>query len=412
MSGKAKTEFYLKSLFRRYYRENPVTPPPSMEKREFGFMFFGTKAMARHLSFLAVEELQGFLSSEAPSGAFYSAAYYLDPSAPRMDEKGWIGCDLIFDIDADHLDLPCKNVHDKWACKSCGESGFGVKPERCPKCGSQDLNEKAWLCEGCLDAAKTELVNLIEEYLIPDFGIGEGELKPVFSGHRGYHLHVTSNAVLDLDQTARREIIDYIRGTGLQPRYHGLSEVREGRSRIIKGPSVEAGGWRGRLARGIAETILLMGEEDLPENRKLRSGLKSLLRNKGKVTASLRKGFWDPVKGVDISTWEYLAELTVKRVGGKIDEPVTADVRRLIRLPTSLHGKTGFRVTPLKVKDLNRFDPFKDALVFKGEIRVQVEDAPQFRIGEETFGPYKNEAVELPLSAAVFLMCKGAAYLK
>jgi len=29
-----------------------------------------------------------------------------------MENKGWIGADLIFDIDADHIETRCKTEHD------------------------------------------------------------------------------------------------------------------------------------------------------------------------------------------------------------------------------------------------------------------------------------------------------------
>jgi hypothetical protein len=56
------------------------------------------------------------------------------------------------------------------------------------------------------------------------------------------------------------------------------------------------------------------------------------------------------------------------------------------------------------------FDPFKSAVAFKiGTVGVFVSDAPEFRLGDETFGPYKNRKVELPTAAAVLLICKGRA---
>ncbi|MBS7288858.1 MAG: DNA primase small subunit PriS [Candidatus Freyarchaeota archaeon] len=408
----ARSEAYLKNLFRKYYQENRVNPPSSIEKREFGFMFFGSQNMMRHLSFPDAESLQRFLAFRAPSNAFHSAAYYARPDAARMDEKIWEGCDLVFDIDADHLKTPCKEMHDKWACQSCGQSGVGGKPEKCPSCGGQNIDEKTWLCETCLETAKNELIKLVEDYLITDFGISMDEIRVVFSGHRGYHVHVTSDTLLDLDQNARREIIDYIKGVGLEPRYHGLVEVREERSKIIRGPRVDEEGWRGRLVKGVIETIQLMDESNIPQERKIKNTLRSLLKDKNRVEASLKEGIWDPVRGVGVEAWEYLVRLAVERVGGKIDEPVTADVRRLIRLPTSLHGKTGFKVCPVPLRELSSFDPFKHALAFKGDTTVHVEEAPRFRIGEEEFGPFKNEDVELPLPAAVLLLCKRAAYLK
>ena len=37
------------------------------------------------------------------------------------------------------------------------------------------------------------------------------------------------------------------------------------------------------------------------------------------------------------------------------DEPVTTDIKRLIRMPTSLHGGSGMRVQPLEVRGTYRF---------------------------------------------------------
>ncbi|MBS7246968.1 MAG: DNA primase small subunit PriS [Candidatus Jordarchaeales archaeon] len=407
-----KNEVFLKNLFRKYYQENKVEPPSSMEKREFGFMFFGAQTMVRHLAFSEPESLQRFLVSRAPSNAFHSAAYYAKPDATRMDEKVWEGCDLVFDIDADHLKTSCKEVHDKWICQHCGQSGPGKKPEKCPVCGEQNIEEKTWLCEECLETAKDELTKLIEDYLTADFGISTDELKVVFSGHRGYHVHVTSEALLDLDQNARREIVDYIKGVGLEPRYHGLVEARDGRSKILRGPRANEDGWRGRLTRGVVKTILSMDESSIPQERKVKNALRVLLKDKDKVADSLREGVWDTVRGVGIDVWGYIARLAVEKVGGRIDEPVTADIRRLIRLPTSLHGKTGFKVCPVPLRELSSFDPFKHALAFRGEATIHVDEAPKFRVGEEEFGPFKDEDVELPLSAAVLLICKGFAYLR
>ena len=56
------------------------------------------------------------------------------------------------------------------------------------------------------------------------------------------------------------------------------------------------------------------------------------------------------------------------------------------------------------------FDPFKSAVAFKiSTVSVFVSDAPEFRLDDETFGPYKNQKVELPTAAAVLLICKGRA---
>ena len=46
----------------------------------------------------------------------------------------------------------------------------------------------------------------------------------------------------------------------------------------------------------------------------------------------------------------------------EIDEPVTTDIHRLIRMPHSLHGKTGLAVVPIKLGEFQEFDPLKDAV--------------------------------------------------
>jgi hypothetical protein len=76
----------------------------------------------------------------------------------------------------------------------------------------------------------------------------------------------------------------------------------------------------------------------------------------------------------------------------------------------TLHGKTGLLKVEFPVKRLADFDPFREAVAFKeGTAKVMVSSAPQFRLGENTFGPYTKQEVELPTAAAVLLICKGRA---
>jgi DNA primase small subunit len=93
-----------------------------------------------------------------------------------------------------------------------------------------------------------------------------------------------------------------------------------------------------------------------------------------------------------------------------VDTVVTTDIHRLIRLPGTLHGKTGFRKVQISISSIDDFDPFKSATAFKGgTTSVLVSDAPEFRLGNEKFGPFRNQKVELPTAAALLLMCKKRA---
>jgi len=97
---------------------------------------------------------------------------------------------------------------------------------------------------------------------------------------------------------------------------------------------------------------------------------------------------------------------------GQIDEPVTRDVKRLIRLPGSLHGKTGLRVVTLTRDQMNDFDPLRDAVpgslpdrsvkvVLKQRLDTHVKD---FRVrGEGT--------MDVPAYAALFLVLRRWAVL-
>jgi DNA primase small subunit len=105
-----------------------------------------------------------------------------------------------------------------------------------------------------------------------------------------------------------------------------------------------------------------------------------------------------------------MAEFCAASSGASIDTVVTTDVHRLIRLAGSLHGKTGFKKVEFPTSEIESFDPFKSAVAFKGgSATVCVSNAPEFRLGEQTFGPYKNCKVELPVAAALLLVCKDRA---
>jgi DNA primase small subunit len=94
----------------------------------------------------------------------------------------------------------------------------------------------------------------------------------------------------------------------------------------------------------------------------------------------------------------------------KIDTVVTPDINRLIRLPNSLHGKTGLKKLEFPITAIDDFDPLKSAVAFKtGEVTVHVSEAPQFRVEDEIYGPFERQKIELPTAAALMLLCKGVA---
>jgi DNA primase small subunit len=260
-----------------------------------------------------------------PSDVYYSSAYYERPSA-KMNSKGWLGADLVFDIDADHIQTPCATVHDIWVCNGCDASGTGMHPLKCSVCSGTKFKEKPWLCDICLECSKVEVIKLID-VLTDDFGFSSKDLTVAFSGHRGYHVHVESESVRELDSLARKEIVDYLMGIGLDAKFHGISKSVIS-TRRVSGPELNDKSWQGRVAKGTYEFLHIT----------------SLLTYKEEILESWnKKGPWGAIKNISPETWRKIAQYGVEKQSVKIDTVVTPDVNRLIRLPNSLHGKTGLK---------------------------------------------------------------------
>ena len=93
------------------------------------------------------------------------------------------------------------------------------------------------------------------------------------------------------------------------------------------------------------------------------------------------------------------------RLSGEVDEPVTADIKRLIRLPGSVHGKSGLRVTPITRAELTDFDPLQMAVpeaYTDDPIKITMRKPAELDMKGEHFS-LKGET-EVPEFAAVFLI--------
>jgi len=383
-----------------------IPSPSSIREREFAFLLSKERIMMRHRGFANISELRLFLSEIVPSDVYYSCAYYENPEAD-MDKKGWLGADLVFDIDADHIPTSCNKTHDEWTCTKCGFSGKGITPETCPVCEGQKFDIKTWPCELCLSSAKEETAKLVD-MLENDFGFSEKEIHVFFSGHRGYHVHIENEAIRTLDAMARKEIVDYVSGIGLV--ISGGEAEGKSKGKSSRPFSLHDFGWNKRLKLGMRDFLSKATKEDL-RNAGIRINYDAILQHKEAILkSSMEEGRWDSVKGVSAKTWTKIAEHVKSLQSAKIDTVVTTDIHRLIRLAGTLHGKTGLRKVEFPVKNLKDFDPFKEAVAFKkGHVKVFVSDAPEFKLGGTAFGPYKSQTVELPTAAAVLLICKGRA---
>ena len=381
--------------FGEYYQSLSVDDlwaPPRFRSREWMFIPWGGKPPDRHRGFSDKRELLHYLYHKAPHSCFHSTAYYNDPSERNMVDKGWMGADLIFDLDGDHLP--------------------GVSDTDFPKM-IELVQEQAW--------------RLWSEFLEPEFGFREEYVQITFSGHRGFHIHVRDPTYLHLDSNARRQLVNYIRGEGVN-----VQDVFSGYE----------SGWKSRVQLGVDDvlfklraisdgsdekTILLTEFHEVMKQRirhpdcSVKSCSKAKLQELAKLSqdegriqrlredSSLRvfpgdktSIFWELVKGTPLPV-------------GETDEAVTVDVKRVIRWIGSLHGKCGLRVTELPLARLdpdssNAFDPLSEAVAFTGSNTMKVEltsDDVIARICDFEVDGGTGDVFEVPESMATFLSLKG-----
>ena len=153
-----------------YYMTADLHEPPMMHQREFGIIRKG-KGMWRHLAFSNMGKLRAFLIEQRPLHVYFSAAKYTDPGNLIMAEKGRLGADLIFDIDYDALKEP-----------SLGEAAWQIKQ--------------------------------LDKILAGRFGLKDRTM--VFSGSRGYHIHVRDNCIQSLNRNERGQIAEDVMARGIE----------------------------------------------------------------------------------------------------------------------------------------------------------------------------------------------------
>ena len=384
---------FLLKMFRRYYKENEMPTATRFGRREFGFLYFDREFMHRHMSFSNPTEMRRFMIAQVPKHSYYSTAYYRRPNAPTMEEKGWMGADLIFDLDADHLE------------------------------GAEDMSYSQMM-----DQIKKEMINLLDSFLYNDLGFDEKDVGIYFSGGRGYHAHIELNDVTGLGSHERREIVDFVTSNGLdidrvfrqenvvRSVVNVKGQERNNISTFRTIPPEDSGGWWLRMRNGLKDVVNDVCDQDTKDLKRTYPSIKSmspktiesyrddLIKSRDVIfvnnrMATLKKGTQDMLIKI-------MKEDVAYRLSGEVDEPVTADIKRLIRLPGSLHGKTGLKVMPITRDELNGFDPLLDALpesYTSDPITVNVKRKTDIKINGERFD-LDIGVTEVPEYAAVFLV--------
>lgn len=302
---------------RKYYREEwDIKQVPDfignfIENREFGFDHFGRGPNDRYKVFSTPDYLKRFLRSKTPFAAYCSVAYYQKPR--RRD--GWMKSELVFDVDA--KDIPIRT------------------------CRCDDV------CEICLNEAK-EIVGGLIDTLKGDLGLKNMHL--IYSG-RGYHIRVIDDAVMELDSDVRSQILKYIVGSDVpKDKYDDDAGIYDLQHFSI--PFGYPKVFTQRVKYGIFH---------LTEDSKLDDVNLKLLKDVIKYRNLLEKEEWGLFKNrIGPLRYKKIIKAIASLNMSLVDAKVSIDLKRILRLPSSLHSKVSMRCT--EIKNIETFDPFKDAL--------------------------------------------------
>jgi DNA primase small subunit len=358
--------------FKKYYFEHfdLIHTPQNPEKREFGYQKFNS-GMNRHISLKSDKDLHLLLMTQVPSDVYCSNARYSFPNLP-MAEKDWQDADLIFDIDAKDLNLPCRVNHTLKKCSNC--ANVFSNHEQCTQCNSTKYETASVLCKDCMAAAKSEVKKLIN-ILQDDLGIKKEDIRIYFSGNEGFHVHISNSNYEKLESRERAELVDYLMFKGALPETFGAKLSNFAKSTFV---DIDDKGWLGRVSKQIF-------------------GSKSNKTNASREIIS--EGY--------VAFKKKLDEIQ-RQIGVKIDPNVTIDVHRIFRLGGTINSKSGLAKT--LCSDIPKFNPATDACFVDDDKVTVLADCPvEFRLKNKKFGPYKKEQITIPKYAAVYMICKGCA---
>ena len=314
-----------------------------------------------------------------------------------------MGSDLIFDLDGDHLP--------------------GVSDGDFP---------------GMIAVIQDQAYRLWNEFLEPEFGFKEEFLQVTFSGHRGFHLHYRAPDIWSLDSQARRELVSHIKGESVDVS-------------ILFSPQSGTSSWQRRIVDGLPTLLskLDVAASDSAEGRKAIKELKEIMDKRlkspscpikscgpkklhtiaekvqhegrrNRLIGALSSGEIPRVLGgtdLDMIFLNLLIgdKAIVLGTAGETDEVVTIDQKRVIRWPTSLHGKSGKKVVEFPLERLdpvgtNPFDPLTEAVPWNmGEKTTRVRALASdlvYRIGESEGILSEGEEYLVDDATATFLVLK------
>ncbi len=282
----------------------------TLPNREFGFDHNGQGPNDRYKTFLNPNELKKFMRIRFPFASYVSVAFYDKPKFRR----GWQKSELVFDVDA--KDIPIR------VC-DCSEGE---------------------VCDVCLNQAK-DIVLMITDVLKDDLGLKN--INMVYSG-RGYHVRVLDESVMDSSSDIRGQIVQYVIGANV-PELTNMSGHKTPHF-------IVPFGYPKNFTRWSKYTI-----QHLTKNSKLDDVNDKLLKDVLKYRHFLEEDSWGMFKSkIGPRRYDKLIN-AVSRVNMNItDTKVSIDLKRILRLPSTLHSKVSMKST--LIRNIETFDPFDEAV--------------------------------------------------
>ncbi len=329
----------LKTFYEEEFTLKPaleVLGPADFDKREFGFQIAKDNSVKfiRNISFESPEKLKEYVLENIPLAIYVGAIYNEGPNyfnQKSIQNLEWIRRELIFDIDLTEYD--------------------NVRP-----CSCTGKNQN---CEYCWELINVS-IKWIHETLIEDFGVKD--IKWVFSGRRGVHAWILDRSMSYLDDEQRSAIVNYLTF------FKG-----DGESAKISPSAKFNTRYQERVKKVIFNSFFNHTAIDQLEKigfSKKRANIILEQRNKTGINDRFYSSFVYStersstiVPSQPLPTRDKINQNVLLRWSPRLDTAVTIDLRRILRMPGSVHGESGKRVRFLDYDELEFFNPlYEEAL--------------------------------------------------
>jgi len=372
-------KIWLEKVYRKHYfnSSTEIELDDYVSEHEFGFRLFDGH-IRRHLNFKNKRELIASIIKFSPSDVFCSPARYQYPSA-NMDQKGWLGADLIFDIDGKDLQLDCARIHNMTFCKNCKLIEKEVRSD-CSKCKSSLVQVIELPCQNCIKNLKKEVTKLVE-VLHEDFGIDKNNINLFFSGNNGFHIHIIDDNFFKSSSMKRSSLTQYLLGRGYLIDNLGFRIDANNNITLLPNKIYYNRGWRARLLNQLHLQL---------KNHRIDD---KFVRKITHIKETNNLGILNMINN------------QIQNISVKIDPNVTIDIHRIFRLAGTINSKSG--LVKSRCKDLTSFDPFKEACI-RGDSLVKVNAFVDVKTAFNG-SSYKIKTGQniLPEFVAVYIVSKG-----